>query len=208
LHTGIKPAVMALRPDSIFRRSTDVSFDFPPQPRVSVRFKGGDLQKQIAFLRSAWRSVAGDVDFDYSFLDDALNNAYQQEQRLGKMVKYASFLSIFIACMGLFGLATLIVVRRTKEIGIRKVLGADVSRIVLLLSKDFILLVVIASFIAFPIAWWSLQKWLQDFAYRINIPWLAFIVAALLALFIALATVSIQAMKAALSNPVKSLRTE
>ena len=208
LHTGIKPAVMALRPDSIFRRSTDVSFDFPPQPRVSVRFKGGDLQKQIAFLKSAWRSVAGDVDFDYSFLDDALNNAYQQEQRLGKMVKYASFLSIFIACMGLFGLATLIVVRRTKEIGIRKVLGADVSRIVLLLSKDFILLVVIASLIAFPIAWWSLQKWLQDFAYRINIPWLAFIVAALLALFIALATVSIQAMKAALSNPVKSLRTE
>ena len=208
LHTTIKPAMMALRPDSIFRRSSDISFDFPPEPRVSVRFKGGDLQKQIAFLKSAWTSVAAGVDFDYSFLDDALNNAYEQEQRLGKMVRYASFLSIFIACMGLFGLATLVVVRRTKEIGIRKVLGADVSRIVLLLSKDFVLLVVIASLIAFPVAWWSLQKWLQDFAYRINIPWLAFIGAALLALVIALTTVSVQAIKAALSNPVKSLRTE
>jgi len=208
LHTAIGPVVLAIKPDSIFRRSSDVSYAFSPQPRISVRFHGGNLQKHIQFLRSAWKSVAGDQEFAYQFLDDSLNSAYEQEQRLGQMVKYASFLSIFIACMGLFGLATLIVVRRTKEIGIRKVLGADVSRIVLLLSKDFILLVVIASFIAFPIAWWSLQKWLQDFAYRINIPWLAFIAAALLALFIALATVSIQAMKAALSNPVKSLRTE
>jgi len=208
LHTGIVPVVMAIKPDSIFRRSSDVSYAFSPQPRISVRFSGGNLQKHIAFLRSAWKSVAGDQEFVYQFLDDALNSAYQQEQRLGAMVRYASFLSIFIACMGLFGLATLVVIRRTKEIGIRKVLGADVSRIVLLLSKDFILLVVIASLIAFPIAWWSLQKWLQDFAYRISIPWLAFIGAALLALVVALTTVSLQAIKAALSNPVKSLRTE
>ena len=208
LHTAIGPVVLALKPDSFFRYSSDVSFAFSPQPRISVRFNKGDLQKHIAFLRSAWKSVAGDQEFVYQFLDDALNSAYEQEQRLGRMVKYASFLSIFIACMGLFGLATLVVVKRTKEIGIRKVLGADVSRIVLLLSKDFVVLVLIASLIAFPVAWWSMQKWLQDFAYRINIPWLAFIGAALLTLFIALATVSFQAIKAALSNPVKSLRTE
>ena len=208
LHTTIKPAVMALKPDSIFRRSSDMSSNFAGQPRISVLFRSGSLQNHIASLKSAWRSLAGDQDFEYRFLDDALNAAYQQEQRLSKIVSYASFLSIFIACMGLFGLVTLVVVRRTKEIGIRKVLGADVSGIVALLSKDFIVLVIVASVIAFPLAWWALQKWLQDFAYRINIPWLAFLGAALLALVVALLTVSIQAIKAALSNPVKSLRTE
>jgi len=208
LHTNIKPLVMALRPDSIFRRSSDANFNFPPQPRVSVVFRSGNLQRHIESLKSAWKSVAGNRDFEYQFLDDALNAAYQQEQRLSKIVRYASFLSIFIACMGLFGLATLIVVRRTKEIGIRKVLGADVSGIVTLLSKDFVVLVIVASLIACPVAWWALQKWLQDFAYRINIPWLAFLGAALLALIVALLTVSIQAIKAALTNPVKSLRTE
>jgi len=208
LHSPIDPAILALKPDSIFSRSSDVSYDATPRPRVSVRFSGGNLEEHIEFLRTSWKSVAGDQEFDYRFLDDALNTAYQQEQRLGKMVKYASFLSIFIACMGLFGLATLVVVRRTKEIGIRKVLGADVSRIVLLLSKDFVVLVIIASLIAFPIAWWGLNKWLQDFAYRIDVPWLTFIIAALLALLIALLTVSVQAIKAAITNPVKSLRTE
>ena len=110
--------------------------------------------------------------------------------------------------MGLFGLATLVVARRTKEIGIRKVLGANVSGIVALLSRDFIILVIVASLIAFPVAWWALQKWLEDFAYRISMPWLAFVVAALLALIVALLTVCIQAIKAAMANPVKSLRTE
>jgi putative ABC transport system permease protein len=208
LHTSIKPAAMALKPDSIFRHSSDMSFNFPAQPRVSVLFRGGNLQSHIESLRSAWKSVAGDQDFEYRFLDDTLNAAYQQEQRLSKIVRYASFLSIFIACMGLFGLATLVVVRRTKEIGIRKVLGANMGGIVVLLSKDFILLVIIASLIAFPVAWWALHKWLQDFAYRIDIPLLAFFIAALMALVVALLTVSIQAIKAALTNPVKSLRTE
>lgn len=208
LHTPITPAILALKPDSIFSRSSDVSYDAAPRPRISVRFAGGNLQDHIEFLRTSWKSVAGDQEFDYRFLDDALNVAYEQEQRLGKMVNYASFLSIFIACMGLFGLATLVVVRRTKEIGIRKVLGADVIRIVLLLSKDFVVLVTIASLIASPIAWWGLNNWLQDFAYRIDIPWITFLFAALLALVVALLTVSIQAIKAALANPVKSLRTE
>jgi putative ABC transport system permease protein len=208
LHTNIKPVVMALKPDSFFRRSSDMNLNFPAQPRVSVLFRGGNVQSHIEFLKSSWKSVAGDQDFEYQFLDDALNAAYQQEQRLSKIVRYASLLSIFIACMGLFGLATLVVVRRTKEIGIRKVLGANVSGIVALLSKDFIALIIVASVIAFPIAWWALQKWLQDFAYRITIPWLAFFGAALLALIVALLTVSIQAIKAALMNPVKSLRTE
>jgi len=208
LHSPIDPVILAIKPDSIFSRSSDVSYDAPPRPRISIRFSGGNLEENIEFLRASWKSVAGDLEFDYRFLDDALNVAYQQEQRLGKMVKYASFLSIFIACMGLFGLATLVVIRRTKEIGIRKVLGADISRIVLLLSKDFVVLVIISSLIAFPIAWWALNTWLQDFAYRIDVPWLTFIAAAFLALVVALLTVSIQAIKAAIANPVKSLRTE
>ena len=208
LHSPVRPVVMALKPDSVFSGSSDVSYNASPQPRVSVRFRGGNLQAHIASLQSAWKTVAGDRDFDYVFLDEALNAAYLQEQRLSHIVRYASFLAIFVACMGLFGLATLVVVRRTKEIGIRKVLGADVSRIVVMLSKDFVVLVVMASLIAFPLAWWGLQKWLQDFAYRIDVPWLAFIAAALLSLVVALITVSFQAVKAALMNPVKSLRTE
>jgi putative ABC transport system permease protein len=197
-----------LRPDGVFKNSSDFSYAFAPEPRISVRFRSGDLQKHIEELRSTWKSVAGNTDFEYQFLDDALNAAYQQEQRLGRMVRYASLLSIFIACMGLFGLATLVVVRRTKEIGIRKVLGADVSNIVRLLSKDFVVLVGIASLIAFPLAWIALHKWLQDFAYRMHISWWLFVAAACLSLVIALVTVSIQAMRAALANPVKSLRTE
>lgn len=208
LHSPIMPAIMALKPDSVFSHSNDVTYEAPPEPRVSVRFRGGNLQEHVALLQAAWKKVAADQDFNYIFLDEALNAAYAQEQRLGDIVRYASFLAIFIACMGLFGLATLVVVRRTKEIGIRKVLGADVSRIVLLLSKDFLLLVIIASVIAFPLAYWGLNKWLQDFAYRIPVPWLAFIGSALLALIVALLTVSFQAVKAAWMNPVKSLRTE
>ncbi|HVG42982.1 MAG TPA: FtsX-like permease family protein, partial [Chitinophagaceae bacterium] len=147
-------------------------------------------------------------DFEYQFLDEALNAAYSQEQRLGNIVRYASVLSIFIACMGLFGLATLVVVKRTKEIGIRKVLGADVGSIVQLLSKDFIALVLVAALIAFPITWWALHQWLQDFAYRINVPIWIFFASAILTMVIALATVSVQAIKAARTNPVKNLRTE
>jgi putative ABC transport system permease protein len=208
LHTPVTSAMLALKPDSIFRRSSDVSYSFSPRPRISVRFAEGNLQEHVEILRNAWKKVAGDQEFQFQFLDEALNAAYVQEDRLGKIVQYASFLSVFIACMGLFGLATLVVVRRTKEIGIRKVLGADVPGIVTLLSKDFVLLVIVASVIAFPLAWWGLKTWLQDFAYRIDIPWAAFILSATLALLVALITVGVQAMKAAFMNPVKSLRTE
>jgi putative ABC transport system permease protein len=208
LHTPIKPMVMAIKPDSILRNSSDVTYAAPPQPRISVRFSGGNLKSEIDFLESTWKSVAGDQDFQYQFLDDALAAAYQQEQRLGNIVSYASLLSIFIACMGLFGLATLVVVRRTKEIGIRKVLGANTGRIVTMISKDFVVLVLVASLVAFPLAWWALSKWLQDFAYRVNIPWWIFGASAILAMVVALITVSVQAIRAALMNPVKSLRTE
>jgi putative ABC transport system permease protein len=133
---------------------------------------------------------------------------YKGEQRAGRIALIFSALAIFIACLGLFGLSTFIAEQRTKEIGIRKVLGASVNGIVQLLSKDFIILVAISFVIAAPVAWWAMNKWLEDFAYRITVNWWIFLVAGFCALFIALLTVSFQAVKAALTNPVKNLRTE
>lgn len=208
LHTNIKPVVLALKTDSIRRASSDMNTSFSLSPRISIRMQAGKVQEQLAFLRASWKAVAGDQDFEYSFLDDALNAAYSQEQRLGNIVRYASVLAIFIACLGLFGLATLVVVKRTKEIGIRKVLGAGVFTIVQLISRDFIVLVLVAAVVAFPVSWWALDEWLKDFTYRIPIPMWAFVLAAALAVLVALLTVGFQSVRAANVNPVKSLRTE
>lgn len=208
LHTKIEPLVLSLKFDTIAQQSNSVSFANSPKPRISVRMKAGNLQDNIAILKKAWQAVAPTQDFEYHFLDEKLASAYEQEQKSATVVKIASGLSIFIACMGLFGLATLTVTRRTKEIGIRKVLGANAMQLVQLLSKDFLLLVVIASIIAFPIAWWAMQTWLSDFAYRITIGWWVFLVAGITSVIIAFFTISAQAIKAAIANPVKSLRTE
>lgn len=200
--------MMVVQPDSVFRRTENISFNFSPQPRISVRLKAGNLNTGIETLNKAWTAVAPDQDFEYKFLDETIAAQYQAEQRTDRIVKIASLLSIFIACMGLFGLATLAVTKRTKEIGIRKVLGANVSGIVGLFSKDFAKLIIIAAVIAFPLAWWFMNDWLKDFAYRVNISWWVFVLAGISALLIALLTVSFQAIRAAIANPVKSLRTE
>jgi putative ABC transport system permease protein len=152
--------------------------------------------------------MAPGLPFRYQFMDDAFDNMYRVEQRTGKLGLTLAIIAIVIACLGLFGLATYTAEQRIKEIGVRKVLGATISNIVSMLSKDFMLLVLIASAVAIPLAWWAMNKWLQDFAYRINIGWWVFFAAGIIALLIALLTVSSQAIKAALSNPVKSLRTE
>lgn len=208
LHTRVSPLMMTMTVDSVARRTENISFASPAQPRISVRMKPGNLAANIEQLKQAWKKILPDQDFEFSFLDETIAAQYQQEQRTSTIVKLASGLSIFIACMGLFGLATLTVVRRTKEIGIRKVLGASIPNIVGLLSKDFVKLVIIASAIAFPLAWWAMNNWLADFAYRVNVAWWVYLLAGVLALLIALATVSFQAIKAAISNPVESLRTE
>ena len=146
--------------------------------------------------------------FSYTFMDTDFNKIYTAEQRTGKLFITFAVFAIFIGCLGLFGLVTYAAEQRTKEIGVRKVLGASVSSIVAMLSKDFAKLVLIASVIAFPVAWWAMNKWLQSFAYRINISWWVFVIAGVSAILIALITVSFQAIKAAIANPVKSLRTE
>ena len=146
--------------------------------------------------------------FNYTFMDTDFDNVYTAEQRTGTLFITFAVFAIVIGCLGLFGLVTYAAEQRTKEIGVRKVLGASVSGIVTMLSKDFAKLILIASLIAFPIAWWSMHKWLQSFAYRITISWWVFIVAATTATVIAMITISFQAIKAAIANPVRSLRTE
>lgn len=208
LHTRISPLMMTMTIDSVVKRTENINISSPPQPRISVRMKPGNLSANVELLKAAWKKIIPDQDFEYNFLDLTIAAQYQQELRTSRIVKLASALSIFIACMGLFGLATLTVVRRTKEIGIRKVLGASIPSIVRLLSKDFVRLVIIAAVIAFPLAWWAMNSWLADFAYRVNVSWWVYVLAGVIALVIALVTVSAQAVKAAISNPVKSLRTE
>jgi putative ABC transport system permease protein len=164
LHSKIKPLVLSLKFDTIARQSNDVSFANAPQPRISVRMKAGNVQDNIKILKKAWQVVAPNQDFEYHFLEESLASAYKEEQKSATVVKIASALSIFIACMGLFGLATLTVTRRTKEIGIRKVLGANAMQLVKLISKDFLLLIVIEGLIAYPVAGWAMQKCISDFA--------------------------------------------
>lgn len=175
---------------------------------VAIRFKTADIPSLVAQVQNKWKSMVANQPFNYSFMDDDFNNIYKAEQRIGKIAMTFSLLAIFIACLGLFGLVTYAAEQRTKEIGIRKVLGATVTNIVGMLSKDFLKLVMIAALIAFPVGWWAMHTWLQDFAYRISISWWIFLIAGIVAAAIALVTVSLQAIRAARANPVKSLRTE
>ena len=173
-----------------------------------VRIREGNPSRALASLQTAWKKIVPDLPFKYSFLDEDLNRFYKSESRWSSIVGWAGGISIFLACLGLLGLAALAAVNRTKEIGIRKVLGASLSGIVGLLSRDFLKLVLLAILIAAPLAWYVMHKWLQDFAYRISIGWQVFLITGALALLIAFITIGSQAIRVALSNPVKSLRTE
>src|SRR6266496_4917484 len=175
---------------------------------ISVKVDTKDLPVTIAAIKKTYYAFFPGNLFDYSFLDERFNAQYANERLFGKVFAIFSGFAIFIACLGLLGLSLFATAQRTKEIGVRKVLGASVSNIVMLLSKDFIKLVIIAFVIASPVAWFIMHNWLQDFAYRISISGWVFVLAAMLAAFIALFTISFQAIKAAIANPVKSLRTE
>jgi putative ABC transport system permease protein len=199
---------MAENVDSLASHAAGMSNSIPSNPRISIKLKAGNLADNISMLKQSWARVAPGQNFDYKFLDQAIANQYKQEQRTNMIIQLASILSIFIACMGLFGLATLTISKRVKEIGIRKVMGASITGIVKLLFIDFAKLVIIASVVAYPIAWLAINKWLQDFQYRVGINWWVFILAGSTTILIALATVSYHAIKASLINPIKSLRNE
>lgn len=175
---------------------------------ISVKVSTKDLSSNLAAITKAWQKVIPDKPFDYEFMDDRFAAIYAAESRLNRLTQLGSSLAIFIACLGLFGLATYAVERRTKEIGIRKVMGASISSITALLSREFIRLVIVATLIAGPIAWYLSEQWLENFSYRISPQWWMFLVAGLGAAALAFLTISIQSVKAALSDPVKSLRND
>lgn len=173
-----------------------------------VKFAGGNVKANMDQLESIYKRSIPNGAFEFTFLDQYLQTLYATDQRTAKIVLLFSGLAIFIACLGLFGLAAFIAEQKTKEIGIRKVLGASIPNIVLLLSGNFVKLVLIAVIIAIPVSWWMMNNWLEDFAYRISIGWAVFVLAGASVIAIALLTVSFQAIKAAMTNPVKALRTE
>jgi putative ABC transport system permease protein len=175
---------------------------------MTVKLRGGDVQHAIANVSALWKKYSPDQPIRYTFLDDDFANMYADVTRTGKIFTSFAVLAIMIACLGLFALSAFLAEQRSKEIGIRKVLGASVQGITTLLSLDFVKLVMVAILIASPIAWWAMHQWLLDFAYRVTISWWMFALAGLGAILIALITVSFQSIKAALANPVKSLRSE
>ena len=195
--------------ESLRRNIGALSLVLSPQSgAVSFRLSGTDVPALLRQIEAKWKQFAPGQPFSYSFLQDSFDQMYRAEQRVGTVVLLFSVLAILIACLGLFGLAAFMAEQRTKEIGVRKVLGASVPNIVGLLSKDFLKLVVIAIVIASPLAWYAMNSWLKDFAYKIDIEWWVFALAGTLAVAIALLTVSFQSIKAALMNPVNSLRSE
>jgi len=175
---------------------------------LTVKLEGANMQNTIQQIQSAWEKQVKSRPFQYFFLDETYAQLYKAEQNFKTIFFYITAVAIFIACLGLFGLSAFTIAQRQKEIGIRKVLGASVTGIVRMLSGDFIKLIFIAALIALPISWWVMHQWLLDFVYRVNIGWWIFVTAISLALVIALATISFQAIKAAIANPVKALRTE
>jgi putative ABC transport system permease protein len=193
-HDPISPLVLFLNKDMLYE--------------VFVKIKGDNVSGTIADIGKVWKSRVTHRPYDYGFLDDDYNALYLSEQRTAGIFTTFSVLAIILACMGLFAITAFAVVQRTKEIGIRKVLGANVKNIVVLISKDFLKLVVVATVVASPIAWYVAHKWLEDFAYRIDIQVWVFIITGAASLLVAAITVSIQAVKAALTNPVKSLKSE
>ncbi|MGN8224689.1 ABC transporter permease [Gracilimonas sp. BCB1] len=193
-HT-VQPAIMYMNPQD-------------PILNIFVRVSPEKMSESVAKLRETWASITSEVPFSYSFLDEDMHNLYRVEQRWATIVSYSSFFAIFVACLGLFGLAGIIAIQRRKEIGIRKVLGASIKEIVLLLSRDFVKLILISIVAATPLAWLAIHRWLEKFAYQTELEIGVFLLAGSLALLVALVTVSWQSVKAALTNPVNSLRNE
>jgi ABC-type antimicrobial peptide transport system permease subunit len=195
LHLPIQPLIIRLREHDTWGT-------------LMVRTKPGKTKEALATLETLCTEMNPQFPFSYDFADEQYKKLYIAEQTVGKLSGYFAFLAIFISCLGLLGLTIFTAEQRTREFGIRKVLGANAASLFALLSKEFLILVVISLLVAFPIAWWAMNKWLENFAYKEDIGIATFVVAAAAALLIALSTVSIHALRAALMNPVKSLRTE
>ena len=197
MHQAIVPMVLVMFPPSLNYFNN-----------LSVKISGNNTAAAVEYLEKTWKKFLPEIPYQFAFLDESFDKLYESEQRQGTIFTMFACIAIFIACLGLFGLSAFAITQRVKEIGVRKVLGANVSSIVRLLSKDFLKLVIVASLLAFPVAWYAMRNWLKDFAYRIDIQWWVFVLAAIAAMLVALTTVSFQAIRAATANPVKSLRSD
>jgi putative ABC transport system permease protein len=194
LHEVVEPAVMHIYPQAY--------------SKVAVKLGGKQIETEIMGITELWNKFSPDYPIEYNFLDESFEKMYKGEDKLKTLLSLFTAVTIFIACLGLLGLAAYAAERRRKELGVRKVLGASVEGLVVLLSKDFVLLVLLSLIVASPVAWYFMNKWLETFSYRIDVSWWIFAVAALLAMALAILSVSFQAVKAAMSNPVKNLRIE
>lgn len=201
----IQPFDLAIEPMYLTFRNRETTYY---SGNITMKIKMDDPEGALAYVQETLKEMTPLLPFQHRFMDESYNQLYESEKRFGKVFNIFTLIALFIACMGLFGLVTHNVIQRTKEISIRKVLGATISNIVGLLSKDFLKLVLLSSIIAVPIAWWGMNKWLQDFAYRINLNWQTFVLACLLAIGLAFLTISAQAIKAAAANPANTLKGE
>ncbi len=208
LHNAVEPLMISMDPVAINGVVSDVEYSDSPMTKISVKLSGEGLASSVQGIQAAWEKVAPGQAFNFAFVDENLDRMYRAELRLGTVMQWATILAILIACMGLFGMATLILARKTKEIGVRKVLGASAMDILVLLNRPFTWLVLIANVIGAPIAYYFMQSWLADFAYRTHVSPLLFIFVGLIALVIAWIAVSWQAIRATRLNPVEALRYE
>ena len=206
LHSKIKPAAIALNYKNIFQAAEDI--DTHGDPRLLIRIKSGNISSTMSEIESTWKKLVPNITFSSNFLKDNIEKQYRTEEQLTAIETFSSILSILITCLGLFGLSILITVQKTKEIGIRRLLGASAYSIYGMLSKEFIMIILAAQLVGIPAAWYLINKWLGEFAYRINEGALIFLTAGLLTIIIASVTISFQAVKAANDNPIKSLRYE
>ena len=175
---------------------------------VYIKIRPGEITATLDYIKKTTEAFAPDYPFRFEFMDRTYNRLYEMEIRMGKIINVFTLLAVFISCLGLFGLASYTIEKRTKEIGIRKVLGASVTKITYMLSLEFLKWVALANLIAWPIAWYFMRQWLDNFVYRVDFSWWIFLIAGMLGLILALLTVIFQSTKAALSNPVDSLRYE
>ena len=198
-----EPLREAIKP-IFFRVMTDNNASF----FLSIKIKSEDIPATLAYIDKTWKKFSPDYPFSYTFVDSAVENLYRSEQRIGNAFMYFSLIAIFIACLGLFGLTSFTVEQRTKEIGIRKIMGASVSKIMMMLSFDFAKLVLLANILAWPAAYYFMNRWLEGFAYRTALgPWI-FLLTGIVTLIIAMMTIVLQSVKAATADPVDSLRYE
>lgn len=210
LHENVAPLALLIDPGEFYRGINDLDTSYSPMLLnfIHVKLQGNDMRSSLKILENAWKETVPGHPFLFSFLDQDVQQQYQEVERWGRIVGYSSVFTVLIACLGLFGLATLAVTQRTKEIGVRKVLGASSTRVAIMLTREFSLLVILANIAAWPLAFFAMRRWMIDFAYRAEIGIKLFVIAGVISLFTAVLTVGYQSIRAGLTDPAKTLRVE